>query len=377
MVHLVVNNYEQINGLSRYARSLHHELKHIPAVGVKLVPVGVSPIPAGLKRLARWLGFDLDAFFQTYPVTWPSQTRGMVHLTNRTQATLLIRKLRWPVVVTVHDIIHHQYRRDPTMHIYRHAFQAWMDALSIRVLRRADAILASSDYTRQALLKHVGLQESRVHRVYLGVDGELFKPCTVPAAFYERYSLSPQSQYILHISSGEPRKNLPTLVRAFAEVRRRHPDVKLLKVGRTLYLEAHRQLQEQITHLGLGNAVVFIEDVPDHDLVFFYNASRVFAFPSRAEGFGFPVLEAMACGTPVVCSAAGSLPEVAGEAALFADPDDVDGLARAICRVLEDEALREQLRERGRQQAAKFTWARTARETVEVYRAVDRTHPFL
>jgi glycosyltransferase involved in cell wall biosynthesis len=134
-----------------------------------------------------------------------------------------------------------------------------------------------------------------------------------------------------------------------------------------LYEETIAQARE------LGTAVQFIGGVLPEDLPALYSAARLFVLPSVYEGFGLPVLEAMACGTPVVCSQASSLPEVAGDAALLVEPYDVDGLAAALQRALSDEALRRQMIERGLGQAARFSWAKAARETLAVYRAV--MHP--
>ena len=116
----------------------------------------------------------------------------------------------------------------------------------------------------------------------------------------------------------------------------------------------------------------FVENVPNEDLIALYNAAALFVLPSFYEGFGLPVLEAMACGTPVVCSERGSLPEVAGDAALLVNPDGLDGLASAMERALEDQPLRAQMRSRGLAQAAHFSWEMTAKETLAIYhRLID------
>ena len=367
---LIVSEYEQVSGLSRYASMLYRELQRLPGVDAGLVPARPPRLPTGLWRFGRRLGFDVARFLETYPVTWPDVGRAVVHLTQRSHATLLLRRTRRPVVVTVHDIIHYQYRHDPAMHIYRHPIQRWFDMAAIQALRRAAAILASSDYTRRALIQEVGVPADRVHTIYLGVDREQFRPSAVPQAFNERYGLSPQVPYVLHISTDEPRKNLPALIQAFAAVRLRHPDAMLLKIGWPLYPGERERSLAELGELGLRDAVIFVDDLPDGDLVYFYNVARLLALPSRAEGFGLPVLEAMACGLPVVCSNAASLPEVAGDAAWLVDPDDVPGLAAAICSLLDDPALVGRMGQAGLARAAAFSWARTARQTVEVYASV-------
>jgi glycosyltransferase involved in cell wall biosynthesis len=291
----------------------------------------------------------------------------LVHLTHRAQATLLVRKPPCPTVVTVHDIIHFQLRADPSMRLYRNRFVQWMDRMSISGLRNADAVIASSDYTRRALIKEIGLAEANVHCIHLGVDSEQFHPCQIPESFLERYALDRDVQYILHISTEEPRKNFLALIRAFALVRARHPYSRLLKVGWPLYPDMRRQALALVNELDLRDSVILLDDVPDKDLVYFYNLARVFAFPSYAEGFGLPVLEAMACGTPVVCSDRASLPELVGDAALMVDPDDTGGLAEALSTLLADERLRTNLRDAGLARATQFSWTRTAHETIKVY----------
>jgi glycosyltransferase involved in cell wall biosynthesis len=125
-----------------------------------------------------------------------------------------------------------------------------------------------------------------------------------------------------------------------------------------------------VTELGLQDVVRFTGFVSDDELPALYNAATLLALPSRYEGFGLPVLEAMACGTPVVCSNTSSLPEVAGQAALLVSPEDVQGWAEAITRLWNDDALLAQMRERGFAQAARFTWEHAARKTIEVYQVV-------
>jgi glycosyltransferase involved in cell wall biosynthesis len=130
------------------------------------------------------------------------------------------------------------------------------------------------------------------------------------------------------------------------------------------------QIFATVERLGLNDRVIFAGYIPNGDLPTWYNAADVFVFPSRYEGFGLPVLEAMACGTPTVTSTASSLPEVAGDAALAVAPDDVDALTEALYRALTDMALREELRVKAVARAAKFTWEETARRTVAVYHQV-------
>jgi glycosyltransferase involved in cell wall biosynthesis len=137
-----------------------------------------------------------------------------------------------------------------------------------------------------------------------------------------------------------------------------------LVTAHTLLVVHHRP------EVGMGDRVIFLSDIPERDLPLLYNGAQVFVFPSLYEGFGLPVLEAMACGTPVVCSNTSSLPEIVGDAAITLDPEDTGAWVMALDSVLENEELRAELRTKGLEQAAKFTWQETARETLEVYRRV-------
>jgi glycosyltransferase involved in cell wall biosynthesis len=157
------------------------------------------------------------------------------------------------------------------------------------------------------------------------------------------------------------------LIKVFSKLVVKYPELRLIKVGTPEYLQQYDELQFLIQELDLENFVIFVDHPPEEDLVAFYNLADIFVYPSMYEGFGMPPLEAMACGTPVVCSNAASLPEVVGDAAVTLDPDDTQVWVAAIERVLNDTALQSDLRERGLKRARQFTWERTAQKTLEVY----------
>ncbi len=232
-----------------------------------------------------------------------------------------------------------------------------------RAVHSAEAIIAVSASTKRDLIAHTGAPAAKITVVYEAA-GPAFRPVTDTAALAavrQKYGLPPD--FVLFVGTIEPRKNLTTLLKAFQVSSFTFHALKLVIAGRQgwLYEETIAQARE------LGTAVQFIGGVLPEDLPALYSAARLFVLPSLYEGFGLPVLEAMACGTPVVCSHASSLPEVAGDAALLVEPHDVDGLAAALQRALSDEALRRQMIERGLAQAARFSWAKAARETLAVY----------
>ncbi len=268
-------------------------------------------------------------------------------------------------VLTVHDLI---YRLFPDYHL---PLNKWFLNLFMPLfVRRADAIIAVSQCTKNDLMRHYDVAPEKITVIYEGVDAR-FRPITdrdALAAVRARYSL-PQ-RYILYVGTLEPRKNLPTLLEAYATLQAQSPipDLQLVIVGRRGWL--YESFFQRLRELNLEDQVILLGFIPDEDLPAVYSGADLFVFPSLYEGFGLPPLEAMACGTPVVSSDTSSLPEVVGEAGLMVDPHDVRALTEAIERALTDRHLRAELRARGLEQASRFTWEKTARQTLKVYRNV-------
>jgi glycosyltransferase involved in cell wall biosynthesis len=373
-IDLITRAYEgEINGLSRYDRALYDGLNARCDIDVTVRPIK----PAGNRmfdQIKNISGMDIAAFLGVYPLRLPRIQGDLGHLTTSSHATALLWKQRIPVVVTVHDIIHFTYRHDRRLSTYRHIVQRLADTLALRNLRYADAIIASSAFTKQQLIHYAGLEPEQISVVPLGIDCNRFRPCEVPPAFYEKYGLNSRTPYVLHISSEEPRKNIETLLRAWVHVQKQQPDAILLKVGRCLYPAERIRLLKLIADLGIGETVRFIDLVPDQDLPLFYNAASVFVFPSLAEGFGFPVLEAMACGLPVVCSTAPALTELVADVALQHEATDVAALASHICLMLCNPDRCQKASTRGLERAIQFSWKRTVDQTCCVYNNLMVNH---
>ncbi len=265
-----------------------------------------------------------------------------------------------PDVVTIHDIL---FETHPEL--FKGAFSERSVALIRRTARRAAIVLTVSEFSRRALVERYQLPPERVLVTPNGVDRETFRPFgSEPAAIRERYRLG--GPFVLFVGRIEPRKNLPRLIRAFSRVRTKlGGGVRLVIVGqedfrsREVFQEAERQAEA---------SVVFLGAVPDADLPGLYNLAEAVAYPSLAEGFGIPVLEAMACGTPVLASPRGALVEVGGDAVLWVEPEDEDALAEGIERIMTDTDLRHRLRAAGLCRAERFDWKETARGTLEAYR---------
>lgn len=369
-IQIVVRRYKEKFGLARYTAAILQALQEAGTPYSLVSPSYPFPVRAAHALLTP-LGFDVQRFFTTYPIAAALDGAALKHLTAQQMATLLWTSADiHPAVVTVHDIVPYLMRHDPEQSTFRHPFDVWFDRLAMKGLKRADRLIAISQHTKETLVEALGCREEKIDVVLYGVDHAVFRPVPVSADFRSRYGLDGGRRYLLYVGAESPRKNLPRLLKAFATLRKRMPHVRLLKVGTPEYLPQFRQLQQLIHDLDLSQHVRFADHPPEEDLVAFYNAADLFVFPSLYEGFGLPPLEAMACGTPVVCSNAASLPEVVGDAAITVDPYDVEALAGAMHRVLDDADLQQDLRLRGLERAAGFTWERTARETVQVYREV-------
>ena len=231
---------------------------------------------------------------------------------------------------------------------------------------RIDHVVTVSRCSKLDIVEHVGFPEDRITVVYQGVELERFHPRQVDRA---DPSIPPTRPYVLCVGGADPTKNLETLVDAFARV------VLPIRESYDLILAGdlrrRSDLRERAACAGIEKQTLFTGVVSDERLIELYQEATLFVFPSRYEGFGFPVLEAMACGCPVISSNGSSLPEVAGDAAILVDPSDSEGLARSIERVLSDSDLRQDLRARGLRQASRFSWDRTARDTIAVYRKLS------
>ena len=236
-----------------------------------------------------------------------------------------------------------------------------------------DWLVAVSGFTRRCLVDFLGVPQERVSVIYHGIDTDHFQPMsdarTRLAAWYDMQSTC-HSHDLLYVGNEQPRKNLGVLLSALTKLKSHGYRLRLIKVGGAGGKHWRRQFLNRVHQLELNGDVIVVDAVAEADLPIFYSAADLYVTPSLIEGFGLPVLEAMACGTPVVCSNAGSLPEVVGSAAKLVEPRAPGSLAEAIASVLDDDQLRSRMSERGLVQAAKFTWERTARETVAVYKQV-------
>ena len=318
-------------------------LRHLPH---KTVNMGNKPwrMLVWLSQLSHW---PLDKTFGATEI---------FHATNH----LLAHFGRARTVYTLHDLI---FLHFPEYHL---AYNRWYLTLTMPLyLRAADMIVTPSECSKQDAIKFYSLPESKIKVIY-EAPAPTFKPLTNSADLarvQQTYHLP--DKFILHVATIEPRKNLSRLLDAFKPLLADWPDLKLVLVGKKGWL--YESFFQYLQQLGLRDCVIFPGYVEEADLPAFFQLAAAFAFPSLYEGFGLGPLEAMACGTPVVCSNSSSLPEVVGEAGLLVNPTDTAGLSAALRRVLTDSDLRADLSQRGLAQAQNFSWQKAANELEQVY----------
>lgn len=268
-----------------------------------------------------------------------------------------------PTVVTVHDISYEYFPE------YFHPLQRMrMRTLIPRSARSAAQVITISEFSRKTISERYDIAESRITVTPLGAS-EAFRRLDETQAYETTKRFGISRPFILGVGNLQPRKNLERLIRAFSRlVRKNGRDLDLVLVGQPAWQE-HR-IQAEVQRLGIDQHVRFTGYVSEEELVALYNRATVFAYPSIFEGFGLPVIEAMACGAPVLTSNVSSLPEVAGEAAVQVDPLDEDAIRSGLQDMIESPSLLADLREAGRTQAARFSWRSTAESTMRVFEKV-------
>jgi glycosyltransferase involved in cell wall biosynthesis len=281
------------------------------------------------------------------------------------------RGLGCPYILTVHDLLEHMYgSRDASslrrsLHFY----------LTRRVLRKAARVIAVSQFTKNEIEKLLAVPDARIEVVYNAIDERFLHGHATEAdreLIARRYQVN--HPFILYAGAIRPHKNVVRIIEAFSSLKselqkeQQFPDLKLIIIGDDL--SSHPRLRRTVVRSGVQNDVRFLGFVPIEVLRIFYDVAKIFVFPSLYEGFGLPPLEAMAHGTPVVASNTSSLPEVVGNAALLVNPENVFEIRRGLQRALLDPALRERMKQRGYEQAQRFSWTASVSRILEIYREV-------
>lgn len=266
-----------------------------------------------------------------------------------------------PTVVTIHDVIYLACKQDLPSPLGRLYYRSMMTA----AVRRAERVITVSEFSKNEIVRYLRADPEKVDVIHSGIGHE-FQPVTDStriARMRSRYRI--EGDYILYTGIYKLRKNHAGLMAAFREFLRMGVGAKLVIAGPMEQGES--RLRRLASELGISDNVLLVGFVPDADLPALYSAARVYACPSLYEGFGFTALEAMACGVPLVCSRESSLPEVAGEAALFADPRDPRDFAAGLRRAFFDLELRDQLIARGFRNCSRFSWQTAAQATLAAY----------
>ncbi|HEX2267112.1 MAG TPA: glycosyltransferase family 1 protein, partial [Actinomycetota bacterium] len=267
------------------------------------------------------------------------------------------------LVMTVHDVAFRLFPETAP-----HSTLRWLTRFD-RALRQAARIIVVSEQTKRDLLEHYRVSEHRVVVVPNGVDAQAFQDITDTDVNAARQQLGIGGPYLLFLGGIEPRKNLPAVVRAFDRLSADVQPMLVIAGWRTEWNpEGWNELQQALGEVSAGvrSRIHVSGYVPEGQKAALLAGAEALVYPSRYEGFGLQVLEAMAAGTPDLTSNVSALPEVAGDAAVLVDPTEVDSIADGMEKLLRDDELRKDLRERGRARAERFSWEETARRTVEV-----------
>lgn len=355
---LIVSQYtDRLHGISRYATELSRRLEEATLLRYNAPQSTTAPRKNEIQwNLPKTPASVAIGKFVKHPLQLTCTDANVYHAADPRETLPIWIARRRPLVTTLHDLIVYEFSE---------AFKRRWTVLSriyLQFLESSDRIIAVSKSTKQDAVKNLDIPPEKIDIVYHGI-ADRFEPI-----LSSQLDVDLEDGSILMVGRPQPRKNHTGVTAALQKLEKRGIDAHLYVVGAT---------ETDIEHL--RDNVSLVEKrihptgyVDDETLVGYYNAADIVAVPSYYEGFGFPVLEAMACGTPVVTSDRSCLPEVAGNAALIVDPDDTESIATAIETVLTDEERACALRRAGLKQAESFTWEQTARETKRVYqRAID------
>lgn len=336
---------EGFNFLSR--NDVENELRdiNIETVFCKLIPYGIY------KRIWNYIPIKYNTLFKS--------KSDIYHFFN----FIVPPKIDGKVIVTVYDMVYKKIPETMTKANYKR-----LNKNLKRSVDRADIIITISENSKQEIIEYLNVPESKIRIVPPGVDLNVYnKDYAVDEMemIKEKYKLP--DRYFLYLGTLEPRKNIEAIVEAFALYKKQNNDnIKLVLAGKKGWM--YESIFEKIKNNNIENEVVFTDYVDENDKVLIYKMSEVFLFPSLYEGFGMPVLEAMACGVPVITSNTSSLPEVSGDACILVEPKDVNSMVAAMKSIVLDEEYKNSLIKKGLEQSKKFTWEKSSQKLVKIYK---------
>jgi glycosyltransferase involved in cell wall biosynthesis len=355
---ILINNNPPNSGVGNYAYSLYRHLIELSNDDIDFISWDRELFDSMFYLLSS---FSLNwLYYMVKLKLLAKRLRNyglLVHITNSGYLASIIPEAKREksfVVVTVHDLIPFVTPRSTYDCAFRKAFMN---------VACADKIIVVSENTKRDLFRLINVDHKKVRVIYPGVCHKLFKPRDKFEA-RRRLGLPWDRPLILNVGSEEPRKNIPTLIKAFGILVKDIPDAMLIRVGSTT-----NTIKKLIYSQGLEDKIVYLRPT-DEDLSLLYNASDVFVFPSYYEGFGLPLLEAMASSCPVIAGNRSAVPEVVGDGGILLDPFDVNGFAYWMHEVLSNEDLRIKLSEKGQRRSMNFSWEKCAKETINTYREV-------
>lgn len=358
-----------LSGVARYTRSLYTAIQkqQLADVGYfcngrfqETMPAqSGSPkggkLPCWIREILREIRFK---FIQKKIKTIVNNRSFDVY--HETGAFPLLKNKDLPTVMTIYDLslvkFKHCHPVDRVRLFERYFYKRIDDV---------EHFITISEFIRQEIIETFNIPPEKVTAIPLAAEKHFMQK---PQNEASRYTLNKNlpERYILTVGTHEPRKNIATLVKALARTKEKYT---LVSTGWSGWLNS--EFHQEIRNLGMEERIVCLGHVPDEELVLLYNGASLMVYPSLYEGFGLPILEAMACACPVICSNTSSMPEVAGDAAILISPEDVDGMAKAIDDILQNESLAQQLVKKGIARASEFSWDITARETMSIFERVS------
>ncbi len=354
----LLNDFLPSTGIGNYAFSLFEEMKKKADVEmIFLDSEKTAPGKIGRVKNIRGVNFPALKHLLNNAFVFPGRIPNgfdVYHASNQYISHIVAGKNA--SVVSCMDIISSRLSADynPVVNFF------WNS--SLKQMGCAKKIIAISNFTRHEIQRQLGIPKEKIEVIPLAFDSKAFRPLNKKSARKE-LSIAENANVVLNVGSEEKRKNIPTLLKAFALLAKKNNDALLLRVG-----EQRQETKKLIEQLGIGEKIRYLNNLSLERLALAYNAADALAFCSYYEGFGLPVLEAMACGCPVVAARAASVPEITGEAAILIDnPLDEKEFEKAILGIFDDFGLKKELERKGFVQARKFSWKKNAEATLRVY----------
>jgi glycosyltransferase involved in cell wall biosynthesis len=357
-------------GIGRYAinliQSMAKILKNEPSVKIVLFPGPDTQtdflVPDNIlisRRMIKIKSSLVRSLF-VYPIILPMEKIDVFHGLHPTGLPFFNKKGKF--VMTIHDMITFIH---PEFFTWKH--RKIINLMLPKMVSNADRLIVDSHSTKNDLSLFFKIDDKKITVIHLGLE-ERFKAVPLQEIERIRKKYSIRDDYILFVGVLEPRKNIVSVLEAFSILKKtgKLQRGKLVIAGKTGWL--FKEIFEKVKALNLEKDVIFTGFIDEEDLPALYSGALFFVFPSRYEGFGLPVLEAMGCGTPVITSKVSSLPEVAADAAILVDPANIEELAWHMEMLYENKDLREALRKKGLERSKLFSWEKTAQETLEVYK---------